>query len=319
MAKIYHYPPELFALLVDTVPLLCRSKNDVVLFLRSSGVPDTDLAPVAEQLKANRESVNKYHIVRTVLEAINARGDSTLAARREVVKRVVEFENFSTCWPEDQLKAKGLVAEIRGVVNVKDSFTRMKQERDLEHAEIIAKDRAKKAAIIDKNTKIEAVRVKLDALFTMDDKPHARGKALEIVLNDLFRAYGILIREDFQRRDPDSSIVLEQIDGVISIDGKIHLVEMKWLNKPVGIAEFSPHLVRLFGRANAHGIFISTSDFTRPVLQECASALNQRTMFLCSLREIVMLLSRSGDLLEFLRKKSNAAIADKEPFLELLE
>lgn len=93
---------------------------------------------------------------------------------------------------------------------------------------------------------------------------------------------------------------------------------MKWLKDPVGIAEFSPHLVRLFGRANASGIFISASKFTEPVIKACSDALNQRTIFLCTLEEIVMLLQREGDLVAFLRRKSQAAIIDKQPFLEIL-
>jgi hypothetical protein len=36
----YHYPPELLDLLIDTIPLLCRSKNDVLTFFRGSGVPE---------------------------------------------------------------------------------------------------------------------------------------------------------------------------------------------------------------------------------------------------------------------------------------
>ena len=47
--------------------------------------------------------------------------------RRELLKRVVEFENFSTCCPEDRLEAQDLVSQIRSVINVKDSFTRMRQ------------------------------------------------------------------------------------------------------------------------------------------------------------------------------------------------
>ena len=61
----------------------------------------------------------------------------------------------------------------------------------------------------------------------MDDKPQERGKLLEATLNDLFKSYGILIIEDFLRKAPDSSLVLEQIDGVIMLNGTIHLVEMK--------------------------------------------------------------------------------------------
>jgi hypothetical protein len=318
MADAYHYPPELLALLVDTIPLLCRSKNDVLVFFRGAGTPESVLAPLAAQLRSDAKSLNKYQIARTVIEALNARGDATLAARREVIKRVVEFEDFSTCWAEDQLKAKGLVGEVRRVVNVKDSFTRMNQEREAERAYSQAAARAEREAAAAKKAKLSELRDKLFALFALDDTPQARGKQLEEVLNGLFAAYGILVREDFKRRSPDSGSVLEQIDGVIVLDGAIHLVEMKWLKDPVGIGDFSPHLVRLFGRANASGIFISNSPFTEAVLKESVTALNQRTIFLCSLEEIVMLLQKENDLVSWLRKKSNAAVVDKQPFLKVL-
>lgn len=318
MAEAYHYPPELLSLLVDTIPLLCRSKNDVIVFFRGAGTPETLLNPLVNLLRADAKSLNKYQITRTVIEELNARGDSTLAPRREIIKRVVEFEDFSSCWPTDQLKAKGAVSEVRRVVNVKDSFTRMKQERDAEKSEAQAAVLAKRAATLAQKQKLGELREQLFALFTMDDKPQIRGKQLELVLNGLFRAYDVLVHEDFKRRDPDSSTVLEQIDGVIVLDGTIHLVEMKWLKDPVGIADFSPHLVRLFSRSSASGIFISNSEFTEPVLKECTNALNQRTMFLCSLQEIVMLLQNENDLLALLRKKSQAAVVEKQPFLRIM-
>jgi hypothetical protein len=318
MAEQFQYPPDVLNLLIDTIPLLCRSKKDVLLFLQGAGVDSTDLSDVSSTVRINPESINKYEIVRIVLTKVNARGDSGLRPRREIIKRVVEFEDFSTCWPSDQLKAKGLVASLRGVVNIKDSFTRMKNERDTEREHMLARQRAEQAAAIAKRCAIEDVSRHLFALFSMDDKPQERGKLLESVLNDLFKAYGIYVREDFRRKDPDSSVVLEQIDGVIELNGSIHLVEMKWLKDPVGVADFGPHLVRVFGRANASGIFISNSNFTAPVVKQCAEFLNQRTTFLCSLQEIVMLLQRQGDLIELLKRKSQAAIIDKKPFLEIL-
>ena len=105
---------------------------------------------------------------------------------------------------------------------------------------------------------------------------------------------------------------------MIELDGTIHLVEMKWHKEPIGVAEFAPHLVRLFGRANASGIFISNSGYTEPVIKECTNALSQKTIFLCSLREIVMLLQRQDDLVVFLKKKSRAAIIEKNPYFEIL-
>lgn len=318
MAEAYHYPHDLLTLLVDTIPLLCRGKKQVVLFLRSAGVDEADLREMDEIVRKNPDSINKYEIVRNILAKVNARGDNGLRARREIVKRVVEFESFETCWPADQYKAKGLVQSVREAVDAKDSFTRMKQERDAERGERVAKQQAERAAAAEKRAKLEDINRRLSALFTMDDKPQERGKQLEGVLNDLFRAHGILVREDFRRKAPDTTVIVEQIDGVIEINGQIHLVEMKWLNSPVGMGEFTPHLSRLFLRANAHGIFIATNGYAESVVAECRTVLSQKTMFLCSLHEFVMLLQRQDDLAEFLKRKSQAAIVDKNPFLEIL-
>lgn len=318
MPDAFHYPPHVFDLLVETIARLNRGKKGVVLFLRGAGVAEEDLAEVDHAVRLNPASINKFEIVRNVLTKVNARGDTGLRSRREIIKRVVEFENFETCWPQDMLTAKGLVASVREAVNAKDAFTRMKQERDTEREQTLARTRAEQVAASERRAKIDELNSRLAALFGMDDQPQVRGKLLEIVLNDLFKVFGIHIREDFRRKDPDSAVVLEQIDGVIELDGVIHLVEMKWLQAPVGVGEFLPHLSRLFLRANAHGIFISTSGYTEAVIKECTTALSHKTMFLCSLREIVMLLQRQGDLIAFLKKKSQAAIIDKNPHLEIL-
>lgn len=95
MAEQFHYPPEVLSLLVDTIPLLCRSKKDVVLFLQDSGVDPSDLADVSRTVRTAPEAINKYEITRTVLAKVNIRGDSGLRPRREIIKRVVEFEDYS--------------------------------------------------------------------------------------------------------------------------------------------------------------------------------------------------------------------------------
>ncbi|HEO1765141.1 Uncharacterised protein [Acinetobacter baumannii] len=318
MSEAFHYPPEITSLLIDTIPLLCRSKQDVLLFFRGAGVDSTDLIEVERLLKTDPSSINKFEIVRKVLIKVNSRGDNGLRVRREILKRVVEFENFESCWPDDQLKAKGLVVTIREAINVKDSFTRINMERKAERTERLSKIQAEHNARIEKRKKIDAITNRFFELFKMDDKPHERGKLLESVLNDLFRVYGILIREDFRRKDPDSSVVVEQIDGVIELNGQIHLVEMKWLNSPVGMSEFSPHLSRLFIRQNVNGIFIATNGYASSVITECRNALSQKTFFLCSLQEFVILLQRQDDLIELFQKKSQAAIVDKNPYLEIL-
>ncbi len=318
MADPFHYPPEVFELLVKTIPLLCKSKKAVILFMQGSGVAESDLSEVTDIVHNNPDIINKYEITRNILTKVNARGDNGLRARREIIKRVVEFQDFSLCWPNDQYPAKGLVASLRETINVKDSFTRMKQERESERLENVAKRKAELATANDKRMKIENINSRLSGLFALNDKPQERGKLLESILNDLFRVYDIHVQEDFRHKSPDNSLILEQIDGVIELNGAIYLVEMKWLKDAVGVDNISQHLVRIFGRANAHGIFIAANGYTEPAIKQCRDALNQKTIILCSLHEIVMLLNRQDDLISLLKKKYQSAIVDKNPYHEIL-
>ncbi len=144
MEVTYHYPPEVFTLLVDTIPLLCKSKLDVIIFLKGAGVSGVVIESLENRVRTDRENINKYEIVRVCLERINNKGDSEIRTRREIIKRVVEIEEFSCCWENDRLKAKGLVSEIRKIVNIKDSFTKMNQERTREKEQRSADAREKK-------------------------------------------------------------------------------------------------------------------------------------------------------------------------------
>ena len=309
---IHHYPPEVLNLLVDTIPLLCRSKNDVLVFFKGAGVPETLTADYKQKLATDRSSVNKYEITREVLSRLNDKGEVSLREQREILKRVIEFEDFSTCWPADQLKAKGLIAEIRRVVDVKDSFGRMRQEQEAERRKRLEDENRKTAAQVEQKAKIGQVKKELYALFCLTD-PQKRGKQLEGVLNQLFKTAGILVREAFTRVAQTGEGIIEQIDGVIELDGEIYLVEMKWWEKPLGTGEVLQHLVRVFTRNCARGMLISYSGFTDPAVAICRESLSRMVVTLSSLQEIVQLLEREDDLSELLKKKVRAAVIDKNP------
>jgi restriction endonuclease Mrr len=314
----FHYPPELFNLLVDTIPLLCRTKDDVIVFFKGAGVPSPLTSPLVRRINKDRGSISKYEIVRTVLTRLNEKGEATLRERREILKRITEFESFSSCWPTDQLKAKGLVAEVRQVVNVKDSFTRMEQEKDGERRERQAEQRVKINEDTQRRAKLSAVRKDLLSLFN-ESNSQKRGKALESVLNRLFEANGLLVREAFTIKGSDGEGIVEQIDGVVEIEGNLYLVEMKWWNEPLGVGDVSQHLVRVFYRDCARGIFISTSGYTQPAISTCRDALQKSVVVLCNLEEIVLLLEREENLRDFFRAKISAAIIHKNPLHEPLK
>ena len=310
----FHYPPELFNLLVDVVPLLNRSKQDLLVFFRGAGIPEAMTSDIAARLKTTPKEVNKYEIVRIVLERLNAKGESALRERREVLRRVVDFANFDSCWPADQLKAKGLVASIREVVNQKDAFTRMNNAREEERNARLAEAQRAATEKRKRSTRIENAKHGLYALFGAGTTPQERGKLLESALNNLFQAYGVLVCKAFHLVGEAGEGIIEQIDGVIELGGVLYFVEMKWYRDPVGKPEISEHLVRLMSRAEVRGIFISASDYTEPAVHTVREFLQHKVLVLSTLQEIVRLLEQQDDLAEFFSKKVQAAQIHKNPY-----
>ena len=307
----YHWHPELLATLIDVIPLLCRSKEDVLSFLRGAGVPEAMLADWRRRLATDRNAVKKYDIVRQVLTRLNEQSDGGLGARRALLHRVTEFEEFSTCWPDDRLKAKGLVAEVRQLVNVKDSFTRIRQEREADQRGQQAQRQAVAERAAQRRCQCRDLHAQLAALFS-ETNAHRRGLALEKVLNGVFAMDGVLIREAFVLRSEDGQAV-EQIDGAIELDGAQYLVEMKWWAEPLGIDAVSRHLVRVYGRGEVRGLFISASGFAPPAVLECEKVLTQRVIVLSELQELVMLLEREENVARWLREKVRGATVERKP------
>lgn len=232
------------------------------------------------------------------------------------MKRVIEFEDFSTCWPNDQLKAKGLVSEIRRVVNVKDSFTKLHQELELERKKRQEKEQARLTAQLQKQAELDSIKSELFALFALPSShSQKRGKMLEGILNRLFKAYDILVREAFEHREGQGSVI-EQIDGLIDLNGYPYLVEMKWWSEPLGKGDVSPHLVNVYSRGHAGGVLISASGFTEPAVIVYKEALAHKMVILCELEEFVVLLETQQNLSDLLKRKIDYAVAEKNPLFK---
>lgn len=313
MNIIYHYPTDLLQLLIDAIPLLCRSKRDVLTFFTSAGLRASFLDDLYKRLREEPDKINKYDIARTVLTRINEKGESALRERREVLRRVVEWEDFSTCYPDNRERAQYLVVQIQRLVGMKDAFTRMHLEREAEKKRRLAEFQAKQDQIQQQKAELAEVKADLYTLFSQSN-PQQRGKALEGVLNRLFKVSGIHVRDAFALSGFEGEGTVEQIDGMVEIDGESYLVEMKWWKSPVGKGDISPHLVRLYSRSQVHGIFISASEYTVPAVTVCRDALHQdKVIVLCELKEIVFLLEQELDLKDFLKAKIRAARIDRNP------
>ena len=315
--QVFHYPPELLNLLTDAISNLVRSKANVITFFQGAGVPPKLLNEWSEKLRTDRDSVYKSAITNDVLCKLNELGDAGIRPRREVLKRVVEWEDYSTAYPDKRLIAQGLVASIQKVQNTKDSFTRMNNERERERqAQLAIRDREQKEKQQLRDKRAE-VKHRLYALFGETDA-HKRGKALEGVLNDLFATHGISVREAFTLRGAPGEGIVEQIDGLIEFKGHLYFVEMKWLKDSAGRGDVSPHLVSVYGRGDVRGLFISASGYSPAALVDAKTALATKTCVLMDLEEIVALLEREGELQALLQQKVVAAEADRNPFLKIV-
>jgi restriction system protein len=316
-SDVFHYPPDLFELLVQTIPVLNKSKKSVLLFFKGAGVNETIFQDIAIQVQRDKDSVNKFEIVRTILERINENSEKYLKERREIIKRVTEFESFSNCWESDRLKAIGLVSEIQKIVNVKDSFTRMKQERETEQKNR-AQEYQKKLDEIRKQQEIkDQIKKDLYSLFG-ESNAQKRGKQLEKVLNSYFKTFNILIKEDFKRTGDNGEGILEQIDGIIEIDYQIYLVEMKWTKCPIASNDIFAHLGRIYHRTNAHGIYISASGYTPSGIEAAKDALKGNALLvLFDLEEFVNIMQNEIDFNQYLRDKIKYAIIEKNPFVRM--
>jgi hypothetical protein len=312
----YHYPADLMSLLIEAIPRLCKSKQDVLTFFRGCGVPLDLLADQVEALYRDQSSVRKAHQVRTVLIRLNEGGDRLLRPRREVIKRVTETEDFSACWPEDRLEAQGLVAQVRSRVDKADAFARMNLEREAEAAKVRRGREATGAAAASRQRQLAELRDQFGALF-MERDPHRRGKSLEGVLNRYFQLEGLSVREAFVFREAGERGPLEQIDGVIELDGDLYLVEMKWWDAELAPGDVAQHMVRVGHRAGMRGLTISASGYTEAAIVMCRDELQRCVFVLAELRELVMWLERQDPVAEMLRQKVRAATIDKRPLLLL--
>src|SRR5713101_5684633 len=123
----YQYPPELFELLTNAISLLSKSKPGVLAFFRSAGVEKADTNDLEKRFIENSSSITKREIAQTGLTRLCDKKGAGLGTRRAVLQRVVDWDDFSTCWDKDRPQAELLVAKIQKFVDRKDAVTRIFQ------------------------------------------------------------------------------------------------------------------------------------------------------------------------------------------------
>lgn len=299
MALSYHFPPDLFNLLVDAIPRINRTKKDLLAFFKNVGTPISLLNKYYSLINYDPKQISKKDITREVLEYLNSKDtDEYLGLRRQLLQRVVDFTAFNTCYDNDVDSAKARIYEIKQLVNLKDSVTKHEQFIKNERNEKLKAKQQQLNRIITSKNKFDTIANDFNKLFTIVN-PQLRGKSLEVILNELFTFFKISIRESFCIADEESGKIYEQIDGTIELNNYLTLVEIKWEHDPIGVNPLSRFMTRLFVRSNVDGIIISYSSFTDTAPPIAKEGLSQRTVALVDLQDISKILTLKKDLPEY--------------------
>lgn len=298
MDTFFHFPPDLFNLLVDTIPRLNKSKKDLLLFFQNVGVPKEYLQQYHVLLVRNRSQFKKYDVTREVLTFLNEHPEKMLGVRRKLLQRVIEFESFDICYPNDKDRAKANVSDIKKLVKLKDTVTKYENFLSKEQNEKVKIQQEKAEKIRESKEHFEELCKKFDQLFTIQS-PQERGKKLEKVLNEIFAYFNIGIKEDFVVYDDETGKNYEQIDGVVEINHYLTLIEMKWEKTPIGADKVGRFMSRLLVRKNVDGIIISYSSFTETAIPTAKDALAISVLALVDLKDIFDVLNQKKDLAEY--------------------
>lgn len=298
MDTYFHFPPDLFNLLVDTIPRLNKTKKDLLLFFQNVGVPKAQLQPYYILLSSNRSQLKKYDVTREILAFLNQQSERMLGVRRKLLQRVIEFDSFETCYPNDKDRAKANVADIQKLVKMKDTVTKYEKYLIKEQSEKIKKQQKIVDEIRRSKERFEDLQQRFSQLFSIQN-PQERGKKLEKVLNDIFLYFKIGVKEDFVIYDDETGKNYEQIDGVVEINHYLTLVEMKWEKVPIGADKIARFMSRLLVRKNVDGIVISYSSFAETAIPTAKEALAISVLALVDLKDIFDVLNQKKDLAEF--------------------
>lgn len=309
----WHYPPDFLELMIGTTALLVKSKTGLCSFFEGAGVPRTVLEPLRERIERDRHSLRMIDISRTAIEAANKlSGDNGLTTRREIVKRVTQFTAFDQCWPENEDKARGRVSKVREYVQIHSAATRYVEDSERERRRLMAAEHERRQAEAQRRAERQRIADKLASLFT-ETNAQRRGKQLEALVNELFTLDGIIVAEAFELR-AEAGNVVEQIDGVVEFESELYLVELKWWSQRLGPGEVAQHMLRVFSRGHARGIFIANPGFTDAAIESVREHLHRAPFILAELEEVVRILHDDVNVRDWLRPKLRAVQLEKRPF-----
>jgi hypothetical protein len=186
-----------------------------------------------------------------------------LEISRNFVRFLVEHKNFV---PQDTNHR----IEIAETCALKLKQIIEEQRKQSEYNQQIKK-RAQDGKKLDYDGELIKIREKFIDIEKLE--PQKRGFEFEKTFVELMRISGIPVEDPFK-------ITGEQIDGAIKYDGHYYLIELKWRKNPSAHQDISSLYMKVEGKMEARGIFISMNGFSTEIIESLPKGKDIKVIFL---------------------------------------
>jgi len=195
------------------------------------------------------------------LEIRNSEYNKRLEISRNFVRILVEHKNFVPSSENHRIDiAETCALKLREIIE------KQKQQAEYNQHIIRRATEAKKADYHSELLRVRDMFIEAERMIGQE-----RGYAFEKLFVELMRISGIPVEEPFR-------IVGEQIDGAIKYDGHYYLIELKWTKSKSAHLELSSLYMKVEGKLEARGIFISMNGFSKEIVESLPKGKSIKTL-----------------------------------------
>jgi hypothetical protein len=217
----------------------------------SAGVPELLVDDLFAETDVEGKPLTKRKLMNRLYDHLRKSDyNRRLEISRNFVRVLVEQKAFTKQAPEHRVE----IAE-RAALKLKEELVSQRNQQEV-------RERARRRDTQAQRESYDSQRSKLNYRFVdaLKLQPQKRGIELEKIFAELVRISGIPVEDAFR-------IEGEQIDGALKYDGRYYLVELKWCVDKSDQAQIASLYLKVEGKLDARGIFISMNGFSSEVLE----------------------------------------------------
>jgi len=243
------------------------------------------IATLLERILEHRRDIFENFILKSVSEGLKYRQKEQRPIQRQEIEALnghileVGFK-FPELWEFGFLSSLEIGATAKARANVEQA---------------IASEKLRASERNQRDKQLEELKRRFYSSVFVTDR-QAAGFALEKILNELFKLFGLDPREPFR-------VIGEQIDGSFCLDHEIYLVEAKWEKEPLAEAPLLVFRGKVEGKSQfTHGVYISLSGITKEA-RDAITRGKQPNFFVMDGHDLSLVLEGRLELDDLLRAK----------------